>query len=401
MSGPAVARQATLPPAWAGALVEWRYALERAGRADETVHRMLKQVRRFAVDTASPSPWDTTPASVTGWLEALNCGTRTGYIYRTSLRAFFRWAVQAGRMASDPTSDVGGRLVKLEPPPLWRQPIREFARHLTAAGAPATTIKARTDQLVHAGRTLGVEDPWAVTTEALVDWMSSRGWSRETSRARRAALRVFYAWGVERGYLEVSPALGLPRVPPAPPMPRPAPEEAIWDALDAAPPRERLMVRLAAELGLRRAEVASVRTDQLERDRSGWWLWVRGKGDKVRRLPIAPDLADEILNRPAGWVFPGRDRGHLSPEYVGKRVTALLPQGLTMHTLRHRFATRAYGVRHDVLAVQRLLGHASPATTQRYVVVDDDYLRGTVDAMPAPRRPLVAVDRHNEARRSA
>lgn len=47
-----------------------------------------------------------------------------------------------------------------------------------------------------------------------------------------------------------------------------------------------------------------------------------------------------------------------------------------MHKLRHRFATRAF--RHggrNLLAVQRLLGHSSVATTQRYTAVDDDELR--------------------------
>lgn len=393
-----------LPAAWAGALNEWTAHLEQSGRASSSAGLMIRQVRRFAAEGACGSPWDVTPLMVSTWLDQLDCSTGTRYTYRTSIRTFFRWAVSAGRMHVDPTLDVGGRLTKHEPPTLWRQPIREFTRHLAAAGAPGTTIKARNDQLVHAARTLGVDDPWAVSVDVLVEWMGSRGWSRETSRARRAALRAFYAWGVERGHLDVSPALGLPRVPPAPPMPRPAPEEAIWDALDAAAPRERLMVRLAAELGLRRAEVAGVRTDHLERDRSGWWLWVRGKGDKVRRLPIAEELADEIRTSPPGWLFPGRERGHLSPEYVGKRVAALLPAGLTMHTLRHRFATRAYGVRHDVLAVQRLLGHASPATTQRYVVVDDDYLRGTVDAMPVPGRSVVgarAQNEHHQTRRIA
>jgi integrase len=43
-----------------------------------------------------------------------------------------------------------------------------------------------------------------------------------------------------------------------------------------------------------------------------------------------------------GWLFPGDDDGHLSPRWVGKIMTRVLPDDWTAHTLRHRSATRAY-----------------------------------------------------------
>ncbi|WP_292702628.1 tyrosine-type recombinase/integrase, partial [Microbacterium sp. 69-10] len=61
-------------------------------------------------------------------------------------------------------------------------------------------------------------------------------------------------------------------------------------------------------------------------------------------------------------------------------VSRLLPPGVTMHALRHAFATRTYNVNRDVFAVQQLLGHSSAATTQRYVQVSDDSLRALVEA---------------------
>jgi site-specific recombinase XerD len=56
-------------------------------------------------------------------------------------------------------------------------------------------------------------------------------------------------------------------------------------------------------------------------------------------------------------------------------VTAVPPDGYAMHTLRHRFATRAYRGSRNLRSVQTLLGHASIATMERYTAVDDDEVR--------------------------
>jgi len=367
-----------VPAKWDAALREFQGVLESRRRTPETVRRMVRQVRRFAVDAGPASPWDTTHRQVDGWLDGLDCTPLVCYGYRSSLRAFYGWAVDAGRMDTNPTVDGGGRLVKHEPPPGWGQPVRDFRRYLRAAGRPATTVQARTDQLVNAARTIGVPSPWDVTPDDLIGWLGTRGWSNETARSRRAALRSFYAWAMTAGHTTTNPALSLPSVRPTPPMPRPAPDTAIRDALQAAGPRERLMIRLAAEVGLRRAEIAALHTGDVQRDAYGWVLWVRGKGQKVRRLPIPADLAQELRQRGDGWVFPGRAEGHLSPRWVGKVVGGLLPGELTAHTLRHRFATETYAIDHDILAVQQLLGHASPNTTQRYVALPAEDLRRLV-----------------------
>jgi integrase len=136
---------------------------------------------------------------------------------------------------------------------------------------------------------------------------------------------------------------------------------------------------------MRRGEVAQLHTTDLERDLLGWSLMVHGKGGKIRRLPIGDGLAAQIRRaRPGGgFVFPGNDRGHLSPHYVGKLVSRVLPDAWAMHSLRHRFATVAYAVDRDLLTVQQLLGHGSPVTTRRYVQLPAEAMRRTVAAVAA------------------
>lgn len=58
-----------------------------------------------------------------------------------------------------------------------------------------------------------------------------------------------------------------------------------------------------------------------------------------------------------------------------------------MHTLRHRFATRAYRGTRNIRAVQELLGHSSIATTQIYTAVDDEEMRAAMLAAAAPTPP--------------
>jgi integrase len=84
-----------------------------------------------------------------------------------------------------------------------------------------------------------------------------------------------------------------------------------------------------------------------------------------------------------GYLFPGQIGGHVSAAHVGKLVSGLLPDRWTTHTLRHRFATRAYAIDHDLFTVQELLGHASADTTRRYVLVPDDAKRRLVAAVAA------------------
>lgn len=148
-----------------------------------------------------------------------------------------------------------------------------------------------------------------------------------------------------------------------------------------APIRERLMLRLAAEVGLRRAEVAQVHSHDLIEDLGGWSLIVHGKGSRERTMPLPTSIAAELRILPSGFAFPGSDNGHLSPRWVGRIVGRLLPEPYTMHSLRHRFGTRAYALSRDMFTVQELLGHASPVTTRTYVLLDDHSKRAVIDQL--------------------
>lgn len=262
----------------------------------------------------------------------------------------------------------------------WSEALDGWCRGLSATAKSRETIYLRRTQLKRLAAWSPV-GPWEVTTGHLLDWLGSQRWARETLRSHRAAARSFYAWAVAAGHVATSPAAGLPSIRPGQPRPRPTPDLTYRRALESARGWERLALRLGSEAGLRRSEIARVHVDDLVEDLVGWTLRVHGKGDKMRDVPVSDDLARTIqmaAREGGGFAFPGRIDGHLSPGYLGKRLSALMPEGVTTHSLRHRFATRNYGIDRDVFAVQELLGHASPETTRRYVQVPDGRLRRTV-----------------------
>lgn len=199
---------------------------------------------------------------------------------------------------------------------------------------------------------------------------------------------MFFEWAWGEGRVDDNPALRLPKVSGGVPNPRPCPEHMWMDLIRTAPPREHLMIRLAGELGMRRAEVAVAHRDDLIRDVSGFALLIHGKGGRDRLLPITDNLADEIIGYcPGGYIFPGQENGHLSAHYVGKLIGNRMPHGWSMHKLRHRFATLGLAATGDLLAMRDALGHASVATTQLYTASYSGKVRDIVEAVAAPLKP--------------
>lgn len=258
---------------------------------------------------------------------------------------------------------------------LWSEAVEGWLTHLRAGGAPPTTMRLRTQHVSQLGRWAGERDPWALSTQDLATFVASQGWAPATVYAARSSLRGFFSWLQAAGYADANPALGLPPVRRSPPRPHPLSDEALAEVMLRVDERARLILLLAGRCGLRRGEVARVRGADVVGGPEAWSLLVQGKGSRERMVPMPDELAAAVRARGQGWTFPGSDNGHLSPDWIGRMISEALPAGWSLHSLRHRFATRAYAATGDLLSVQRLLGHSSPAVTQVYVQLPDDALR--------------------------
>lgn len=284
-------------------------------------------------------------------------------------------------------------------PSEWAPLIEGYLNYLAAADKPRTTINTRRSHLARMARALKCP-PNEVDEVRLIEWFSKqKHWATETRRSYRTTIRRFFNWAYRKGHLNIDLTYSLPRVKARRPMPRPTPEAVRDEALAVAAVDARLALMLAmADHGMRRSEVAVSATSDLIVE--GPSLVVHGKGNKRRVIPITEKLATLIAAGAAGhtpgasakgYLFPGNDDGHLSPRWVGTLCSRAMPGIWTMHSLRHRTATRAYTATHDIVAVQQLLGHDSVATTQMYTLVEEDRVRlamlAAVQPGPAQRWP--------------
>lgn len=258
-------------------------------------------------------------------------------------------------------------------PAPWSLPLGEFDYWLRASRHSKNTRKLRSYQLRRFAVSVGVP-PADVTNAMVVRYLGDPHWSPSMATSVRAALRRFFAFAAKRGYIPTNPAEDTPRQRVPAGYPRPASEAEIAAGMGRADERVKLMILLAARLGLRCHEIAALRRSDLLAGARAWRVVVKGKGGRRRGVPIMTVLAATIRSSPTEYVFPGNDDGHLSPAYVSKLISRALPRGVTAHMLRHTFATDALRRRRNLRAVQVLLGHASVATTQIYTDVDDDEL---------------------------
>ncbi|OSI22267.1 tyrosine-type recombinase/integrase [Bradyrhizobium canariense] len=198
------------------------------------------------------------------------------------------------------------------------------------------------------------------------------------------ALRVFY--GVTLGEALIPERIPYAREPRKLPVVLSADEVVQFlEAVSSLKSRAALTTAYAA--GPRASEVAGLRIEDIDSTRGV--IQVRhGKGAKDRNVMLSSQLLGILrtywrLARPRLYLFPGRDEGHpIDPTvlHVACRSAvkaAGLTKRVTLHTLRHSFATHLLENGIDIRIIQVLLGHNNPSSTARYTQVATHTIRAT------------------------
>ena len=238
---------------------------------------------------------------------------------------------------------------------------------------------------------LGLEDVRAFQVH-----LASTGISWAALNQTVCALRFFY--GVTLGHGEIPERIPYARIPRKLPTVLSGDEVVQFlEAVSGFKTRTALVTAYAA--GLRASEVVRLKVADVDSRRMVLRI-EQGKGGKDRTAMLSARLLAILrsywrLARPQHWLFPGRDQTRPMDVMVlhsacrSARAALGLDKRVTVHTLRHSFATHLLESGTDIRVIQVLLGHNSLSSTARYTQVSNRLIRQTQS--PLDRLKLDAV----------
>jgi len=269
--------------------------------------------------------------------------------------------------------------------PLRRRMIEDMTIRNLSPATQRSYVQAVAKFSRHFGKSptqLGIED-----IRAYQVYLVSRGISWPSLNQTVCALRFFYAVTLARP--EMPERIAYARQPCK--LPRVLSAEEVVCFLEAVPGlKSRTALTTAYAAGLRVSEVVRLKVPDIESHR----MLIRveqGKGGKDRYAMLSKQLLLVLrtywrLTRPTHWLFPGSDSSRpLNREvlYAACR-SACKATGLkrvTVHTLRHSFATHLLENGTDIRIIQTLLGHNHLSSTAIYTQVANSTIRKTTSPL--------------------
>lgn len=236
--------------------------------------------------------------------------------------------------------------------------------------------------------------------------MRTSGASATTMNFAVSALRFFFGVTLDRG----DAAVGMTHVRQPQRLPVILSPDEVARLLDAAPGlKARAALSLAYGAGLRASEVVSLKVTDIDSGRQVIRV-EQGKGRKDRYAMLSDDVL--VLLRdwwrvgrakgvmlPGGWLFPGQNpvnhltARQLSRIFHGAKDAAEIDKRVSLHTLRHCFATHLLEQGVDIRVIQVLLGHTKLDTTAHYSQVDST----TLKAVKSPLELLATKEKKKKA----
>ncbi len=149
--------------------------------------------------------------------------------------------------------------------------------------------------------------------------------------------------------------------------------------------KHRSIIMLTYSSGLRVSEVVKLKTEDLDFGRS--MIHIKGAKGRKDRYTLFSDVAQKTLRvyikatNSKEWLFPGQKKGsHISTRtaqqiFLDAIKTLGITKDVSIHSLRHSFATHLLESGVDLRYIQELLGHKSSKTTEIYTHVSDLNMR--------------------------
>lgn len=233
----------------------------------------------------------------------------------------------------------------------------------------------------------GVQEVKSAHVRSWMVQLMTQEYTPRSINRKLSALKSFYKYGMRVGWAETNPASKISSVK----IPKRLPKVVREDTMDALlgadltdrsfeSLRDRLIIDLLYNMGLRRSELIGIKVHDIDRARMS--IKVLGKGNKERIVPISEgllsaidtyiDTAAEKFDCHLEYLLV-TDRGQkMYPKFVYNTVIKILGKYTTSearnpHILRHSFATHMSNGGADLNSIKEIMGHASLASTEVYL----------------------------------
>ncbi len=259
--------------------------------------------------------------------------------------------------------------------------IEKFRKWMEAGRYPETTIKTYTGMITTYLKFVSPKEASECTSDDLVrivdEFIMPRGLSHSYQNQMVSAVKKFYG----RLYKSVIDPGEISRPRPQHRLPNVLSKEEVKRILESVRnEKHKLMLSMVYGCGLRRSEVLELTPGDIDRDRK--LICIRqSKGFNDRLVPLSDKLVrmvDEYLIhfKPVNYLFEGQVIGsRYSPESLEKvfrtayENAGINKKDITLHGLRHSYATHLLEAGTDLRYIQALLGHKSSRTTEIYTHV--------------------------------
>lgn len=269
--------------------------------------------------------------------------------------------------------------------------LNDWATWMRAQSWTEATIRERLIIVRRVAREANVL-PVDLSKTQLLAFLAQQSFADTTRQNYYKALKAFFAWAVDEEELRADNPMEKIRKPAAGRKAKRYLSIAHVEALLASRMhrRTRAMILLMAYQGLRAFEVAKFRGSDI--DRVSRELVVLGKGGVLSVLPLHPVVEALADQHGDGWWFPQHvpnSTGDQGGPILGRSVSNIVSAAMrragvpgTAHSLRHWHATTLLAEGLDSRITQELMRHATLATTQRYLGVDDKQRRAGLLLLP-------------------
>lgn len=262
-----------------------------------------------------------------------------------------------------------------------RADVEKYKKWMESNRYPESTVGTYTGMVATFLKFVSPKEAEECTSEDLVrivdEYILPKGLSRSFQNQMISAVKKFYG-KVYKSVIDVG-EISRPR--PEHRLPNVLSKGEVRKILDSvANEKHRVMLSLVYGCGLRRSEVLELLPADIDHDRK--LVQIRqAKGFKDRLVPLSDKLIEIVDQymlhyKPVKYLFEGQTRGsRYSPASLEKIFkTAFLKAGInkkdiTLHGLRHSYATHLLEAGTDLRYIQALLGHKSSRTTEIYTHV--------------------------------